>query len=498
MGITEKMEHEMSLWATELDAPNKIFEFLNKRENLCTSGFLLRRQLQIKFPELINKAAKQSGVEDCADLTECGNVEWSPNLIECLAKLLMNTNFVRFGKCSLDIEKKQWQNYLIDKARCQRKTAIKLIFALEMDDATAVKFLLANGNELLSLRNPLDYACKTCMDCGLTYVDAEDIFKSFSSLRGHLVDRSSDSLAKNFTQMIKSETKEFCEKNIMSAEELKSHLLTAMLKYKDDFCETGYSQSNIRRLRTFLKYLMMLYPTVDRFIGQDLFDNVHIEKNTDGTPKILRHLVNSMFDAQEIDLPEYTELTAYGGINLPERGVLKRFYDNIPFNRNILIPLKSLSQTLRAILRAVKHPENAQSVNRETVLLLTYFFIKGWCVAEGMIKEQIQEALEADIAKVEEDSAEESLLFALEDVTFAVDSISESDEDLLNVYISALNRILVPFEFNECYAPFVLDRFILICLLSDEQFLMNLVIYESHRLSKNLIEQREGGKNDEI
>jgi len=23
MGITEKMEHEMSLWATELDAPNK-------------------------------------------------------------------------------------------------------------------------------------------------------------------------------------------------------------------------------------------------------------------------------------------------------------------------------------------------------------------------------------------------------------------------------------------------------------------------------------------
>lgn len=70
MGITEKMEHEMSLWATELDAPNKIFEFLNKRENLCTSGFLLRRQLQIKFPELINKAAKQSGVEDCAGYTE--------------------------------------------------------------------------------------------------------------------------------------------------------------------------------------------------------------------------------------------------------------------------------------------------------------------------------------------------------------------------------------------------------------------------------------------
>lgn len=507
MSITEKMEHEMSLWATELNLANKffatsrqekIFEFLNKRENLCTPGFLLRRQLQVKFLELVNTAAKQADIKDYADLTENGNVEWSPKLIEYLAKLLVNTNFVRFGKSSLDIEKKQWQNYLLDKARCQRKTAIKLLFALEMDDATASKFLLANGNELLSLRNPFDYACKTCLDCELTYADAEDIFKNFSALGGHVEEKTSVVLADNFTQMIKNETVTFREKNIMSAEELKSNLLTAMLKYKNDFCETGYSQSNMRRLRVFLKYLIMLYPTVDCFIGKDLFDNREIEKNADGTPKILQHLVSSMFSAQEIDLPEYAELADYGGVNLLGRGVLKRFYDNIPFNRNILIPLKSLSQTLRAFMRAIEHPENAQAVNRETVLLLTYFFIAGWRDTDSMIKEKFQETLENDMSEVAEESAEESLLFALEDVAFAVDSIDESDEEPLNIYISALNRILVTFELNEFYAPFVLDRFILICLLSEERFLMNLVIYESHRLSKNLIEQREGGKNDGV
>ena len=54
MSITEKMEREMRLWAAELNESNKflatsrkekIFDFLNNRENLCTPGFILRRQL---------------------------------------------------------------------------------------------------------------------------------------------------------------------------------------------------------------------------------------------------------------------------------------------------------------------------------------------------------------------------------------------------------------------------------------------------------------------
>lgn len=117
----------MELWAAELNKSieflatsdrEKILEFLNDRENLCTSGFLLRRQLQIKNPELVITATEKSGVIDYADLTECENVAWSPKLIEYLAKILTTTKFPNFGKNSLDIEKKQWQNYLLDRARC--------------------------------------------------------------------------------------------------------------------------------------------------------------------------------------------------------------------------------------------------------------------------------------------------------------------------------------------------------------------------------------------
>lgn len=500
MSITEKMNLEMELWAAELNDSNKflansgrekIFDFLNRRENLCTPGFLLRRQLQIKFPALVESAAKKSEVA-YADLNECGNVEWSPKLIDHLAKILSTATFAKFGENSPDVEKKQWQNYLQDTAHCQRKTAIKLIFALEMDDATAAKFLLANDDELLSLRNPFDYVCKACLEFGLTYEDAEEIFKKFTALCGKL-EENFKYPTNNFTQLIKSETASLREDDTISAEETKKRLLESMLKYKNDFCETGYSQQNINRLRVFLKYLMLLYPTVERFIGKDLFVDEAIEKNSDGTPKILRHLITSMFDAQEIDLPEYAELSAYGGPNLPRRGALKRFYDSIPFNKDVLIPLKSLSKTLRSILRAVAHPENAQAVNRETILLLTYFFITAWHTAELETKEKFQASLEKDMGAVAQDSAEESLLFALEDTAFAIDSVEDSDEEPLKIYIAALNRMLEPFEFSDFYAPFVLDRFILICLLSDEENIMSSIIYESHRLSKNLM---EGGRND--
>ena len=506
MSITEKTIREMNLWIEELNKSTEFFvasdlkrilEFLNERENLCTPGFLLRRQLQTKKSALIETAAKKSNVNSYANLTECGNVDWPTNLIKHLAKLLTLEKFPAFGKSSIGIEKKQWQNYLLDRAGCQRKTAIKLIFALEMDEVTATKFLLANGNELLSLRNPFDYVCKICLEFGLTYEDAEEVFKTFSTLRSQTKNDKPKLRTENFTQLVKNETASFAEQDILSNEETKERLLATMLKYKDDFNETGYSSRKIRQLKIFLKYLMFLYPTVDRFIGRDIFDNTEIERNADGTPKILRHLITSMLDDAEIDLPEYTELADYGGSNLPQRGSLKRLYDNIPFTKNVLIPLKSLSQTLRAILRAVNHPQNAQAVNRETVLLLTYFFITGWNAADEDTKEKIQAALESDKVTVAEDSAEEILLFALEDVSFAIDSLNESEEKLTDVYIAALNRMLTSFDFSNFYAPFVLDRFVLLGLLFNEQHIMSLIIYESYRRSKDFMTRTERRTADE-
>ena len=494
MSITERTQQELNTWAEHLSKANKflatsrteeIFDFLNCRENLCTPGFILRRQLLKEFPETIMKAA---GVKNITDLNVSENTPWSTELVANLSALLVNLYFKNFGQGSLCIEKRQWQNFLSDEARCQRKIAVKLIFALKMDDATAAKFLLSSGNELFGMRNPFDYACKACLTCGLTYEDAEKIFEEFSARRKDF-ETSEQTSTKNFTQLIKSETTLIKDNDILSAEETRARLTALMLKYANDFCENrkdvGYSKQNMRRLQIFLRYL------------QEILDELEIEQRADGTPKFLIHLVRAALETENLNLPEYMELSKYGGLNLPERGELKRFYDGIPFNKNVLIPLRSLSKTLRSILRAIECPKNARAVDRDTVLLLTYFFIKGWRIAEPDVIERFNAKLEAEMGIVEPESPEESVLFALEDLAFAIDSTAETDEPPIKVYIAALNIMLLTFEFTDFYAPFVLDRFILLCLLSQENHPMNLIIRESYRLSKKLIDERASDEHEQ-
>ena len=529
MSITEDMKKQTDTWAKERDKANdwlaeatqeEIFAFLNERKNLCTPGFLLRRQLQTKFPALIEKASKVSNVKEWADLTTTGNVPWHEKLIESLAKNLTEVAFEKYGNELMDIEKKQWQNYLSDQAHCNRNTAIKLIFALEMDDATSAKFLLSNGNNLLSLRNPFDYSCKACLNCGLTYSDAIELFETFDAQQKKTSDdvEQSETPISTFTELIKSETAHAAKIDTMPPEKIKAQLLKIMIDHQNDFTEkvkkknqgdkkkeeretryaVGYSMQNIKRLQLFLKYLTLLYPTFDTFETDDILVNKPISTDENGVPKVKAHLTSAIFGTHEIELPEYGELEDYAGPKLSARGELKRLYDNIPFNKKVLIPLKGLSKTLRSILRAVNHPENAQDVNRETILLLTYFLITGFRFASDKIVMKFKKTLNADKKKFTAGSAEKSLLVAFEEIFRVVNSIKRGTKNPMNVYITVLNKILVRFDFDEFYAPFVLDRFILLSLLSIRdakgdfvQFFMQAVISESYRLSKELMEEKK-------
>ena len=506
MSITEETNRKMNSWQADFDFAGspveEIFDFLNRRENLCTPGFLLRRQIQTHFPKLVETAAENAAVETFADLTKTGNIAWDKKLIRALARILRETPFEKCKQSSLGVEVRQWINFLSDESNCQRETAIKIIFALDMSTDAATLFLLANGDEILSLRNPFDYACKTCLDCGLTYEDAAELFNQF------LAQRTTDDApcvqsADDFTRLIKSETKSLSKNNIIDAQEVKQQILKAMLKYRNDFRadkeEPGYSLQNLKKFRLFLKYMVPLYPTAYLFIGKNNNNSVKIATRADGTPKVPNHLIASILDANDIELPEYAELEDYGGPKLEARGNLHRLYDKIPFNKNVMIPLKSLSKNLRAILRAVEYPANAQAVRRDTVLLLTYFFITGWKFAADDVREQLQQTLDADLESVKPDSPEEIFIDALREL---IDAVDYSDAEPVKTYIAALNTMLLAFEFTEFYPPFVLDRFILICLLAveatREQYFMSLVIEESYRMSKDILDRKRAEEDDRI
>lgn len=138
----------------------------------------------------------------------------------------------------------------------------------------------------------------------------------------------------------------------------------------------------------------------------------------------------------------------------------------------------------------MKHPVNAQAVNRDMVFLLTYFFVAAWHSADQSVKNSVQNELVSDIHNAQKDSTEESFLIRLQEVFQALD---DEDRMTLKFLIDVINKILYAFEFSPFYAPFVLDRFILICLLSLDRiknkegesvkFLIRLVIFASYRLS---------------
>ncbi len=518
MGLTEKMNEKIYALPDELkelyqDNKNfsreNIWDFLYERENICTPGFILRRQIQIKFPKVLDEALSQSKVENFADLVKLGNIAWEPELVAALSKKLLKADFKQFGSNNLGINPKQWKNYLSDSARCQRDTAIKLIFALEMDELTAEKFLLANSQELLSLRNPFDYVCKVCIKCNFTYTDAEILFYEFDKQRdkSQFIDKTQESPDDDFTHRIKNETKQLIKNDNISFENLKNQILQTMLKYQKSFRlsrdDSGYSFRNIERFKVLLKYLTLLYPKAEIFVkksGSDVhyLQPIEIKKKADGTPKTPQHLIISMLDSQEIELPEYMELTKYGGPHLEARGAAKRSYDKIPFNKNVLIPLRSLDKSIRSILRVIKNPENSSAVSRDTVLFLTYFLITGWIFAEEEHKEKILRELNNDIQTSENSAATAEMLFILEEISDAMEGISQNEEISATTYIDLINRILTPFEFVGFYAPFVLDRFILICLMSlkyfNDEYFMQMIIEQSYSLSLDYMKKEADKK----
>lgn len=505
--ITGRAYMDVGAWARALRNSDKwlrkstqqeIIQSMNRREYICTPGFLIRRQIQTQFPELLDELG------DAPNLSNCGNVPWDENFINKLASALAGTMFEDYGGKIL--EPRQWIDYLSDKTLCQRATAIKLIFALKMDEETASKFLISNDNNLLSARNPFDFICNFCLTCvpRISYKDAEKMLAEFESQRAaHAKNESSHKPTSGMTADMTNEITTLAQDDNIQPDDKKAKLLAYMLEHESEFVykvpkknqrnvpqdklemeyPSGFSFQNISKLKRLINYLAMLYPQ-EIILGDD-DEAVSVPVNTENGVAKVYDLTQAMYYTQNIELKDYLEL------NLPARGAELNAYNRIPFTHNVLLKLKNLSDTLRATMRATTHPANAQDISRSTIMILAYFFITGYLYTDEVTARALVGQLKQDEQDVT-DSNEKGLIEALREVTKNLDRISNSDKPV-QIYIAALNWLLAAFNFNEFYPPFVLDRFIVICLLADPldapildkfenslQFLMQLVISESY------------------
>lgn len=535
---------ENELWL-QTKTKEEIFKFLNDRKNLCTAEFILRRQIQTHFPLLMQKAAVAAGLTqaDYADLSTSGNIAWPVKLVDELGTKLASKEFTDVSELNLD--QRQWKKILLGEAFCNRTNAIKLIFALHMEGATVEEFLIANGKNTFSTRNPFDYICEFCLKGGFSYDTALEILKAFETERKDFFGDNSQEPMEFGTIHLKNETQRILSDDKLTPVKKQEQIVNYMLTHQKEFVAkverknrraeypSGFSKQNNLKLKIFLRYLTKLYPQflIDKkendFNTEDekseekkakgapkkpaptlfqVVDSQSVEKNSDGTPKKPDQLWRAIKDELEIDFLKEEQLKAMGlptGKETDEKGHRllreKQRYDAIPFNSAIILPLRNLSVTLRSNLRAEEKPDNAQDVDRSTVLFLTYFFICG-CqslnIGLGALSNELENAIAA-----EKNPENNKLYYALKAVVNNVEDMAYEGNPMQR-YIDSLNELLDCFNCSKFYAPFVVDKFILFCLLTlrrpeDEydfpQHLMNLIIEESYRLSREIL---EGKGND--
>ena len=328
--VNRTWENELTdaaLWL-ETETREKIFDFLNAKENLCTADFILRRQIQTQLPELIRQAA--DGLH-FADLTQSGNIPWATELVEKLSSLLVNHHFHAVKKLNLD--RRQWAKILRGNALCNRTSAIKLIFALDMDEPTAAKFLVANGKPLFSTRNPFDYLCNFCRKARLSYDTATDLLSKFETQRTAAADEKFFAPTEFATVRLENETQQIADNVTLSPSDKQSQILKYMLDNQSEFVAkverkdrygqirradypSGFSLANEQKLKVLLKYLTKFYPQFLKWKELNDFDsillNMAVTINADGSPKNPEQLIQAMRESQEIFLWEEDELQEIG------------------------------------------------------------------------------------------------------------------------------------------------------------------------------------------
>lgn len=524
MGFTKKIYYETMLWINDDDnntddiATENALDFLNNTDKLCTPSFILRREIK----RLVDEKAINLDIDVEKFPTET-NEKLPDDIVEIFSRELASI-FKDYG-----IHSNQWASYLKDESFCNRQTAIKIIFAFGMDEETAQKFLLVNGHNLFSVRNPFDYICIFCKKCGFNFNEAQNMLKLFEEGASiplpYVAEKTG--LAENMTIELKNETENISrDAKIKDADEKKTRLIKYMLQNQSEFVAkverkrkgqvrrveypSGFSIRKIKMLKLFTKYLAILYPT---FMKSSVRNGEWylMKKSASSTYNQLKTAIHQFFGLDAIDL----NFAQYKEQDINVKKVAAIAYKN-SFNGSVILPLKNMPQILRAIMRSPEKPDNSHDLDRSTIILLTYFFIDGCRYAiqkQKMPSELAIENLEKTISNTT-DAAEKALLIALKDIVYKINDLlappASTDDDAfynpkpLDTYIDAINVMLNCFDFCPFYVPFMMDRFVLFCLLKstvnyedERQYLLKAVLQRAKEQTDDKIKSKIPGVHDE-
>lgn len=429
-------------------------------------SFYLRRYIQTHRKEWLPKNIP------LLDLYKTKNVAWVESNTEQNAQLIEAVS-VELAKESKEhktnIAARDWRRYLSGSQITQRELLFRIAFTLDMSVDDTIGLMLASGHEPYSYRDPLDVICWFCQSSHNKYTWnlVKDMHKEFCAKRDEIIQRAESVTAPTdgMTKQIQSDADKIIEKYWTAPVEAKVWI-DCMVANSAEFplfpvftnghmanlSLPGYSQDRLQKMLNLTLYLRSIYPH-----QWNLGIKVPVAIGNNGYP-ILTQLVRAMFNLSGWDQINWDESENKGRAD--RRTEYKFELAQKTFCQNYVV------NHISKIQRMCDCEDNVAFFQRRDALLFIFFLLSGYvsekvdCADHNEIHNKIERLLRRG------DAFDLIIGRAL-----AKAKIAHDEEDDLQERFEMLRQsfdlILNALGYHEVYMPSMLDRLLLLALLSD-------------------------------
>lgn len=443
---------------------------LSDQSSAIDLSFYLRRYIQNHYKEWF-----PTGIP-ILDLYRTKNVAWietnsekNKQLIYSVGENLANES----KKKRTDIAARDWRRYLSGANITVRDVLFRIAFTLEMDVEDTIGLMLSCNQETYSYRDPLDVICWFCQSSHNKYTWdlVERMYEYFCNNRIENVHGTVSSTATTvgMTEHIQSQADIIIQKYLAAPVESKAWM-ECMIAHSSEFILfpvfknrsltnvslPGYSQDRLKKMLNITIYLRKMYPYY-----WEKGKKHPVEIGINGYP-ILTQLVRAMFNLSGWSKIDWEKSQNKG---TDTKAAEYRFeQEQKVFCKNYI------NNHISKIQRMCDGEENVAFFRRRDALLFIFFLLSGYVSKkiDHAEREEIHARLQ-DLLRCE-DAFNIRIRRALNKALDAHDEVLDI-QDRFEMLRDSFDLILSDrsgLGYHEMYMPSVLDRQLLLALLSED------------------------------